>query len=156
MAEIHVVLVEPQGARNIGAVARVMLNFGTDRLRLVRPDADHLAEEARRVAVRSAAVLENASLFPGLAEAVADCHLVIGTAWESAARSTGGASVTAASSWEYRAYRQTATAWERFMEARTGLVGMESRCGHRSSSAVLRPLSSRPNTSATRVSGPRL
>ncbi len=78
-SEIQIVLVGPQGARNIGAVARAMMNFGVTALRLVSPEADHLADEARHMAVRAGRLLEEARVFDDLAAAVADCHLVFGT-----------------------------------------------------------------------------
>lgn len=77
--EVCIVLVEPQGERNIGSVARAMMNFGVEQLRIVNPVADHLALDAKHMAVRAVRLLENAELFDDLASAVADCHLVIGT-----------------------------------------------------------------------------
>lgn len=77
--ETHIVLTGTQGARNVGAVARAMMNFGVTSLRLVCPEVDHLGDEARHMAVRASRVLEEARLFDNLAEAVADCHLVFGT-----------------------------------------------------------------------------
>jgi len=77
--EIYIVLTGPQGARNIGAVGRAMMNFGVSALRLVRPEADHLGDEARHMAVRAGRVLTEARVFDDLAAAVADCHLVFGT-----------------------------------------------------------------------------
>ena len=74
-----VVLVEPQGALNIGSVCRAMANFGVARLRLVNPQVDHLGEEARRMAVKAAPLLEGAELYPDLAAALADCRLALGT-----------------------------------------------------------------------------
>lgn len=76
---ISVVLVEPQGGRNIGAIARVMKNFGVADLRLIGPQVDHLAEESRRMAVKSAELLEQAAVFDTLPAALADCHLAFGT-----------------------------------------------------------------------------
>lgn len=76
---ISVVLVEPQGARNLGAIARVMKNFGFSDLRLVNPQVDHRSEEARRMAVKSAELLEQAAVFDSLPAALADCHLALGT-----------------------------------------------------------------------------
>jgi tRNA/rRNA methyltransferase len=76
---VCVVLVEPQGALNIGSVCRAMGNFGFSDLRLVNPQADHLGEEARRMAVKAAPLLEEARMFPALDEALADCHLGLGT-----------------------------------------------------------------------------
>ena len=76
---ICVVLVEPQGERNIGSVCRAMLNFGLNDLRLVNPQTDHLVHEARQMAVKATTVLEAAKIYSGLAEALADCTLSLGT-----------------------------------------------------------------------------
>lgn len=76
---ICVVLVEPQGPRNIGSVCRAMLNFGLVDLRLVNPQADHLLHEARQMAVKATTLLEAARIYPSLAEALADRALSFGT-----------------------------------------------------------------------------
>ncbi len=76
---ISIILVEPQGPLNIGSVCRAMANFGFDDLRLVNPQADHQCDDARRMAVKATPLLENATLFPTLAEALADCHFAMGT-----------------------------------------------------------------------------
>ncbi len=76
---IVVVLVEPQGSLNIGSVARAMANFGFGELRLVNPQTDHLNDEARRMAVKAASVLEHATLYPDLRAALRDCQLSFGT-----------------------------------------------------------------------------
>jgi tRNA/rRNA methyltransferase len=76
---LAVVLVEPAGALNVGAVARVCANFAVADLRLVAPRCDHLGEEARRMAVHGVAVLEQARLFPSLSKALADCRRVVAT-----------------------------------------------------------------------------
>lgn len=79
LANIAVILMEPQGPLNIGSVCRVMMNFGLVDLRLVNPQADHLGEEARRMAVRATPLLESAKIYASLAEALAGCTLAIGT-----------------------------------------------------------------------------
>lgn len=79
LANIAVILIEPQGPLNIGSVCRVMMNFGLADLRLVNPQADHLGEEARRMAVRAAPLLERATVYSSLAEALSGCTLAIGT-----------------------------------------------------------------------------
>lgn len=76
---VAVILVEPQGPLNIGSVCRVMMNFGFSDLRLVAPQADYLADEARRMAVKAASLLEAASIYPDLASALADCQWALGT-----------------------------------------------------------------------------
>ncbi len=77
--QLSVVLVEPQGALNIGSVCRAMLNFGFTDLRLVNPQVDHLSRDARLMAVKSATVLENAQVFSHLGDALAGCMLSFGT-----------------------------------------------------------------------------
>ena len=78
-ARLCVVLVEPQGSRNIGSVCRAMMNFGFSDLRLVNPQVDHLAEDARHMAVKAGGLLDNATVFDELSAAVVDCSLVVGT-----------------------------------------------------------------------------
>ncbi|MDA3903682.1 MAG: RNA methyltransferase [Desulfuromusa sp.] len=77
--QLVVVLVEPQGALNIGSVCRAMLNFGFTDLRMVNPQVDHLSHDARLMAVKAATVLENAHVFHSLEDALADCVLSFGT-----------------------------------------------------------------------------
>jgi TrmH family RNA methyltransferase len=74
---IRVVLVSPRNPLNIGAAARAMSNFGVSELRLVNPY--EVAFREARSAVKSQKVLADAREFPTLAEAVADCSLVVGT-----------------------------------------------------------------------------
>jgi tRNA/rRNA methyltransferase len=72
-----VVLVRPRNPLNIGAAARAMSNFGAHRLRLVNPFADGFREA--RSAVGASDLLQQAQEFKTVAEAVADCVLVVGT-----------------------------------------------------------------------------
>jgi len=72
-----VVLVRPRNPLNIGAAARAMSNFGAHRLRLVNPYAPGFREA--RSAVGASDLLETAEEFNSVAEAVADCSLVVGT-----------------------------------------------------------------------------
>jgi TrmH family RNA methyltransferase len=74
---LAVVLVAPRNPLNIGAAARAMSNFGFFDLRLVNPY--QVAFREARSAVKAGYILENAREFPTLAEAVADCSLVVGT-----------------------------------------------------------------------------
>jgi len=71
-----VVLVRPQLAENIGAVARAMLNFGLTELRLVSPRGRWPDEVAYRSASGADLVLDGARVFAITAEAVADLNLV--------------------------------------------------------------------------------
>ena len=74
---LTIVLVSPRNPLNIGAAARAMSNFGISRLRVVNPY--ELAFREARSAVGASSVLHRAAEFTSLAEAVADCTLVIGT-----------------------------------------------------------------------------
>ena len=74
---ITVVLVSPRNPLNIGAAARAMSNFGFFDLRLV--NAYRVALEEARSGVNADAVLQEAREFSTVAEAVSDCHLVVGT-----------------------------------------------------------------------------
>jgi TrmH family RNA methyltransferase len=76
-SNLRVILVAPRNPLNIGAVARAMRNFGFQHLRLVNPY--HVAYQEARSAVNSAELLKAAEEFPTLAEAIADCNLVVGT-----------------------------------------------------------------------------
>ncbi|MBW6510991.1 MAG: RNA methyltransferase [Desulfuromonadaceae bacterium] len=76
---IKVVLVGAQGPLNIGSVCRAMGNFGFSELRLVAPETDHLANDARQMAVKAKDILEGARIYPDLAAALADCSFAIGT-----------------------------------------------------------------------------
>jgi tRNA/rRNA methyltransferase len=72
-----VILVSTRNPLNIGAAARAMCNFGFHRLRLVQPY--DLAFREARSAVGASAVLTDAEEFASVADAVADCALVVGT-----------------------------------------------------------------------------
>ncbi len=74
-----VILVRPQLAENIGAVARCMANGGLFHLRLVAPRDGWPQERAWRTASGADRILEEAGLYATLAEAVADLHRVIAT-----------------------------------------------------------------------------
>lgn len=72
-----VVLVRPRNPLNIGAAARAMSNFGAHRLRLVNPYAPGFREA--RSAVGASDLLATAQEYKTVAEAVADCVLIVGT-----------------------------------------------------------------------------
>ena len=75
---IRVVLVRPQGAANVGAAARAMKNMGLDDMVLVGVSRRRVAAAAM-TAVRAVDILERAPRVRTIAEAVGDCHLVVGT-----------------------------------------------------------------------------
>ena len=71
------VLVSTRNPLNIGAAARAMSNLGFSRLRVVNPYEASYREA--RSAVGAAPVLAQAEQYGSVAEAVADCSLVVGT-----------------------------------------------------------------------------
>lgn len=74
---LYVVLVATRNPLNLGAAARAMSNFGFATLRVVRPYEASFREA--RSAVGASDLLAKAEQFDVLADAVADCSLVVGT-----------------------------------------------------------------------------
>lgn len=74
-----IVLVEPQLGENIGMVARAMANFGLSELRLVNPRDGWPNEKARAAASRADNVIDATTVFPTLADAIADLNFVFAT-----------------------------------------------------------------------------
>ncbi len=74
-----VVLVEPQLGENIGMVARAMANFGLSELRLVNPRDGWPSETARAAASKADHVIDGASVYGTLEEAIADLNFVFAT-----------------------------------------------------------------------------
>ena len=74
-----VILSQPQLAQNIGAVARVMANFGLHDLRLVGPRDGWPQADAWPSAAGADQVLDAAQVFGSLPEALADLPLVLAT-----------------------------------------------------------------------------
>src|SRR5271166_6498656 len=74
---LRVVLVATRNPLDLGAAARAMSNFGVSHLRVV--NAYELAYREARSAVGASALLANAEEYTSVADAVADCTLVVGT-----------------------------------------------------------------------------
>ena len=90
LADIVIVLCRPEEPGNVGAVCRAMKNAGLGSLRLVSPASfDEGVVRAR--AIHAADVWEAAQVSDTLAEAIADCSLVVGT---TRRRGSGRKSVT--------------------------------------------------------------
>lgn len=75
---VVLVLDHPQDVVNIGAIIRVMMNYGITRLRLVNP-ADFDPYRIEGIAHRSTHLVEATTLHATLEDAVADCTYVVGT-----------------------------------------------------------------------------
>ena len=78
MARLRIVLVEPREAGNVGAVARVMKNFGFDELWIVGEHPE-LLPVSGWWASGADDVLENVHHVDTLADAVGDAHLTVAT-----------------------------------------------------------------------------
>jgi len=76
--DLYFILVKPAVPGNIGAAARAIKTMGYTRLRLVTP-GDYLGQEARMLAHASEEILENAQVFAGLKEAIADLDMTVAT-----------------------------------------------------------------------------
>ena len=78
LSDIVIILCRASEPGNVGAVCRVMKNMGLSQLRMVAPTP---LDETRLLArvVHAEDVWRNARFFDTLADAVADCSLVVGT-----------------------------------------------------------------------------
>src|SRR5579859_4339621 len=74
---VRFVLVRPINALNIGAAARALANFGFEDLVFVEPEARRWRDAESAIYAKD--VLARAPVV-SIAEAVADAHLVVGTA----------------------------------------------------------------------------
>lgn len=74
-----VILVNTFSEANLGSVSRIMLNYGMHDLRLVAPVANPKGDEARRLAVGSVDLLDNAKIFATLKDAIEDLQVVYAT-----------------------------------------------------------------------------
>lgn len=79
--QLAVVLVGARNPQNIGAAARAMQDFGFSDLRVVNEFAPpfEAAQLEAKSAVGAGKVMRSARLFASLAEAIADCTLIVGT-----------------------------------------------------------------------------
>ena len=73
------ILVRPQMAENIGMVARAMMNCALYDLRIVKPRENHLSDKAISASSGAAEILEKATVYETLDEAIADMHFVLAT-----------------------------------------------------------------------------
>lgn len=76
--KVSFILVEPAVPENVGAAARAIKTMGFNDLRLVNP-CDHLDMKARMLAHASNDILENATVYQSLKEAITDVDFVFAT-----------------------------------------------------------------------------
>lgn len=79
LSNLRIVLVEPAGPLNVGSIARVMKNMGLQQLVLVNPHCNPMGEEARKMAVHAADILEASRQVNSLPEALQGCQRAIAT-----------------------------------------------------------------------------
>lgn len=79
LAGVRIILVEPAGALNVGAIARIMKNMGLQHLVIVNPQCDPLAIEAQHMAVHALDILESAQRVETLLEGLQGCTKAIAT-----------------------------------------------------------------------------
>jgi len=77
-SEICIVLINPKHDGNIGAIARILLNFGFTDLRLVGRDSEW-SEESRNRAKNAQSILDSATFFDTFEQATSDCSIIVGT-----------------------------------------------------------------------------
>lgn len=79
LSKVRIVLVEPHGPLNVGAVARVMKNMGLQQLVLVNPQCDPLSLEAQQMAVHAFDILQAARIVESIPVALQGCTRAIAT-----------------------------------------------------------------------------
>lgn len=79
LSKVRIVLVEPHGPLNVGAVARVMKNMGLQQLVLVNPQCDPLSLEAQQMAVHAFDILQAARIVQSIPVALQGCTKAIAT-----------------------------------------------------------------------------
>jgi len=79
LENIRIVLVSPLYGGNIGATCRAMSNMGLCDLGIAALERPFDLDEARRMACHATEILDARTEYPTLADAVADCGLVMGT-----------------------------------------------------------------------------
>lgn len=126
-----IVLVEPQLAENVGAVARAMANFALTDLRVVRAPGKTQAEGARTFAAGATHVLDAARHFDSVPEAVADLTLVLATTARERGQAKPVDAPEAAARLVVAHMGQGETAGILFGRERTGLENDEIALSHR-------------------------
>lgn len=74
---MDIILLEPENAGNVGAIARVMTNFGFNNLVIVNPKCNHLSKEAKDRAKHANNVLQQAKILKK--KDLKKYHTLIGT-----------------------------------------------------------------------------
>ena len=76
---LNIVLVEPNGAMNVGSIARLCSNFDINELRIVSPKCDIFSLEAKKMALKGQRYIDNCKIFNSIEQAIFDFDLVLAT-----------------------------------------------------------------------------
>ena len=84
LQDIKIIISQVSESGNVGAICRVMKNMGLSQLRLAAPLIAYNSpgpdiEQIRARAVHAWDIWENTRIFNNLAEAAADCSIIVGT-----------------------------------------------------------------------------
>lgn len=91
MAQVRIVLVEPQEAGNVGAAARVMKNFGFTSLWVAGTKHPKMSPQSEWWASGADDIVASAQLVPNLYYAIRDVHVTVAT---TSARGRTGTAIT--------------------------------------------------------------
>ena len=78
MLKTKVIVLEPENAGNVGAIARVMKNFSLEELVLVNPKFEDMLEAEIRT-MHGKDVLKNMKIVSNFEESIADVDFIVGT-----------------------------------------------------------------------------
>ncbi|MFB0560618.1 MAG: RNA methyltransferase [Candidatus Lokiarchaeia archaeon] len=78
MLKIKVIILEPENAGNIGAIARAMKNFALEELIIVNPKFENMFEAEVR-AMHGTDVLKNMKIVKNFDKAISDVDFIVGT-----------------------------------------------------------------------------
>ena len=78
LSRLEIILVEPIYPGNVGAIARSAANFGVETIKIIG-ELDISCDDAKQMSLYGYPLLQKATRWKSLSEAVADCNLVIGT-----------------------------------------------------------------------------
>ncbi len=89
--KLKVILLEPAYQVNLGYMARTAMNFGVEKLHIVKPRAKINGRQAIMYAKHAAGLLAGAKIYGSLAKAIEDCDIVVGTTgiWKKARSNFG-------------------------------------------------------------------
>jgi len=79
LSHLTIVLIRPKIPENIGAAARIAFNMGINQLIVVRDNLPEYEAMAKMATHKAAHLIDNLTIFPSVAEALADFSIVVGT-----------------------------------------------------------------------------